>query len=114
MIMLHPARDGQAARLVINGELTVVQAAEAQAELRGLCPSLAQQSLDIDLAGLAPADTATVQLLLALARSLRQQGTAARLVACDSALQSLAAVLGTNGGGRCCGLPFGATSGAAA
>lgn len=112
MITLHPARDGQAARLEIDGELTVVQAAEAQATLRGLCPPLAGQPLQIDLAGLAPADTATVQLLLALARSLHQQGTAAQLLACHPALQKLAAVLGAAGGGRCCGLPFDATTGA--
>lgn len=114
MITLHPACDGQAARLVIDGELTVVQAAEAQATLLGLCPPLAGQPLQIDLAGLAPADTATVQLLLALARSLHQQGTAAQLLACEPALQKLAAVLGAAGSGRCFGLPLAATTGAAA
>lgn len=114
MITLHPAHDGQAARLVVDGELTVAEAAEARATLLGLCPPLAGQPLQIDLAGVTPADTATVQLLLALARSLHQQGTAAQLLACHPALQALATVLGAAGSGRCCGLPFDATTGAAA
>ena len=106
MITLHPALAGQPARLQVDGELTVLQAAEARAELLRLCPPLAGQPLDIDLAGLAPADTATVQLLLALAHSLRLQGSPARLAACSGALQSMAQALGAADATHLCGLPL--------
>ena len=114
MIALHPPRGDRPARLVIDDEMTVVQAAEARTELLRLCQPLAQQPLDIDLADMTPVDTAGVQLLFALARSLRQQGTDARLVACHPSLQSMAAVLGADAGGQCCGLPLAASHGARA
>lgn len=105
MITLHPAQGGQAARLQVDGELTVVQAADARGTLLRLCAPLAGQPLDIDLAGLAPADTATVQLLLALGHSLRQQGSPAQLAGCSGALQSMAQALGAADAHQLCGLP---------
>ena len=113
MITLHPAQGGQAARLQVDGELTVAQAADARNDLLRLCPPLAGQPLDIDLAGLAPADTAAVQLLLALAHSLRQQGSTARLATCSGALRTMARALGAADATHCCGLPLVPPTGAA-
>lgn len=112
MITLHPADGARPARLQLAGELTVAQAADTRGTLLQLWPQLSAGALDIDLAEVDTADTAAVQLLLALGHGLRAQGVAARVVACSAALNTVGQALGAIDTAHCFGLAAALPTGA--
>jgi len=86
------ARQGTAACLAVEGEMTIYRAAE-------LWPALleAVRTLDapvLDLSGVAEFDSAGLQLLLAARREARQRGKALPITAASPAVQEVFALLG--------------------
>ncbi|MEV4141707.1 STAS domain-containing protein [Dactylosporangium sp. NPDC049742] len=67
--MTVPAR-----RLELDGELTIVAAAEQQARVRGFLAE-SPAPAELDLSGVTELDTAGLQILLAARREAEQRGT---------------------------------------
>lgn len=80
--------------LVASGEFTFATAAAALAELRRRLP---QGDATLDLAGIAPADSAGLAVLLALASDARQRRGTLRIVNAPESLRALAQLAEVDG-----------------
>lgn len=68
-LTLHPANDREPARLSVLGDLTIYEAADTRNELLALLPQDAGPWA-LDLGGLEELDSAGIQLLLSLHKTL--------------------------------------------
>lgn len=69
--------EARAEALLLDGELTIVQAATVREQLLEWLP---QADGLLDLSGISACDSAGIQLLLALERSLRESGRALQIL----------------------------------
>ncbi|MCU1731119.1 MULTISPECIES: STAS domain-containing protein [unclassified Pseudomonas] len=70
-LTLHPASDREPARLSMQGDLTIYEASETQQALLALLPD-DPGPWTLDLSGLDDLDSAGVQVLLALQKTLTE------------------------------------------
>jgi anti-anti-sigma regulatory factor len=105
MSQVQVHREGQALHIVLSGSWMIADAAGLHQALRASCahPVAGLNVAVLDLAGVHAADTAGVQLLLALARSLRQAGLALQVLQRSPSVDNVARALGASDARQCCG-----------
>ncbi len=98
-------QEGKTLHIVLAGSWTIADAAALHQALRTSCahPAAGLSVAVLDLAGVQTADTAGVQLLLALARSLREAGLALQVQPRSPAVDKVARALGACDDRQCCG-----------
>lgn len=98
-------------RLCLEGLWTITHAAAARDALLAALNRELGSPCEVDLSAVQEIDTAGVQLLVALARCLRDTGTAARLCGLAPVVHRVAAALGAADDRQCFGwsLPAGAS-----
>lgn len=81
--------------LRIDGELSIYRAAELHPVLLAAAEQAGpDDGVELDLGAVVECDSAGVQLLLALARSLRERGGALRIGAASDSVRDVLALLG--------------------
>ena len=93
-------------RLCLEGLWTITHAAAARDALLVALNRELSAPCEVDLSAVQEIDTAGVQLLVALARCLRETGTAARLCGLAPVVHRVAAALGAADEQQCFGWPL--------
>lgn len=94
MVQLIPVADTQPPTWRLAGELNIHHAAQARQALLDALNGWQGELLRVDLADVTETDTAGVQLLLALQRSLRERGAQLEVAACPDVVSHVSRALG--------------------
>lgn len=92
MFTLIPSAFGGPTRIRINGDLSIYQASEARDAFAALLP-LNASAWQLDLASIGDFDSAGLQLLLVIQRTLSQGGTPVTVVDATAAVRETIALL---------------------